>query len=65
MAKILNRGSTLAERNTAQKIFEGFVYIWKRDGLKVSTFGPILTPLFLLKIIKIEKKAVVRSNFSH
>ena len=28
----------------------------KRDGPKVSTFAPTLTPLFLLKMIKIEKK---------
>ena len=33
----------------------GFVYLWKRDGPKVGTFGPTLTPLFLLNMVNIEK----------
>ena len=36
-------------------MFEGFDDLWKRDEPKVSTFGPTLTPLFLLKLAKIEK----------
>ena len=28
---------------TVWRFFEGFVYLWKRDGPKVSTFGPTLT----------------------
>ena len=49
-----HRGSTLAHKNTAWKFFEGFVYLWKSDGPKVSTFGPTLTSLYLLKMAKIE-----------
>ena len=37
------------------KTFEGSEYLWKRNGPKVITFGPTLTPLFLLKVAKIEK----------
>ena len=35
------------------KNFEGFEYLWNRP--KISTFGPTLTPLFLLKMAEIEK----------
>ena len=60
-------------RNPHQRWYSGkqkhyLKIFWRilRDGPKVSTFGPTLTPLFLLKMIKIEKKqAVVRKNFSH
>ena len=44
IAKILTRVSTLANKNTGWKIFEGFEYLWKRDGPKGSTFGPTLIP---------------------
>ena len=37
-------------------MFERFDYLWKRDGPKVGTFGPILTPLSLLEMTKIKKK---------
>ena len=55
IADIFIRGSTLANKNTVWNFFEGFKYLWKRDGREISTFGPTLTPLFLLKMIKIEK----------
>ena len=37
-------------------MFERFDYLWKRDGPKVGTFGPILTPLSLLVMTQIKKK---------
>ena len=55
IAEIPTRGSTPANENTVWKAFEEFEYLWKRDGIKVSIFGPTLTPLFLLKMAKIEK----------
>ena len=45
---ILNRGSSLANKNNVWNIFEGFNYLWKRDGPQVSTFGTTMAPLFLL-----------------
>ena len=36
-------------------MFDGFKYLWKKVGPKVSIFGPTLTRLFLLKMAKIEK----------
>ena len=53
--RFFGRGSTLANKNTVWKILEGLVYLWKRDRLKVSTFGPTLTPLFPLNMAKIHK----------
>ena len=52
--RFFGRGSTLANKNTVWKIL-GLVYLWKRDRLKVSTFGPTLTPLFPLMMAKIDK----------
>ena len=45
----------LVNKNTVWKFFEGFEYLWKRNGPKISTSGPTLTPLFLLKMAKIKK----------
>ena len=53
IGKILNNGSTLANKNIVSNFFEGFFYLWKRDGPKVSTFAPTLTLLFLLKMAEI------------
>ena len=36
-------------------IFEGFEFLWKRDGPKLSIFRPTLTAGFALKIAEIEK----------
>ena len=55
IAAILTRVSTLANKNTVWKFFEEFEYLWKKEGRKISTLGPTLTPLFLLKMVKIEK----------
>ena len=49
IAKILTRGSTLAKITLFEKFFEGFLSIYGKWT------GPILTPLFLLKMAKIEK----------
>ena len=53
--RFFGRGSTLANKNTVWKILEGLVYLWKRHRLRVSTFGPTLTPLFPLNMAKIHK----------
>ena len=53
IGKILNSGGTLANKNIVSNFFEGFFYLWKRDGPKVSTFAPTLTLLFLLKMAEI------------
>ena len=45
----------LANKNIVWKLFEGFDFLWKRDGYKVCIFGPVLTSNFPLKIAKIEK----------
>ena len=42
--------------------FEGFEYLWKRGRPKVSTFGLALTPLFLLKMVKIKKSSREESS---
>ena len=55
IVEIFTRGSTVANKNKFWKAFEEFEYLWKRDGPKVSIFGPTLTHLFLLKMAKIEK----------
>ena len=49
IAKILSRGSTLAKITLFENFFEGFLSIYGKWT------GPILTPLFLLKMAKIEK----------
>ena len=55
IVEILTRGSTLANKNIVWKFLEGFEYLWKMDGPKVNIFGPTLSLLFLLKMVKIEK----------
>ena len=55
IAEILTRGSTVADKNKFWKYFEGFDCLLKWDGPKVSTFGPTLTHLYLLKMANIEK----------
>ena len=64
IAEILT--STLANKNIVSKIYEGFEFLWKRDGPKVSTFGSTLSPCFPLKMAENEQKqALVWKNFSH
>ena len=57
---------SLANKNTVwKKIFRVQLFM-EKGRTQSSTFGPTSTPLFLLKMAKIEKKsAVVRKNFSH
>ena len=44
IAEILTRGSTLANKNTILKKFEGIEFSLKRDGPKVCTFPPFVCP---------------------
>ena len=55
IAEILTRSSAVENKNTVWNFSEGFDYLWKRDGSNVTTFGPTLTHLFLLKMAKIKK----------
>ena len=57
IAEILNSGSTLANKNTVWKFFEGFDYLLKTDGLKVGPFSPTMTPLFFLTMVKTKKNS--------
>ena len=43
------------KKKFVSKFFEGFEFLWKRDGPKLSLFGPTLTARFALKIAEIEK----------
>ena len=52
IAKILIRGSTLANKNIEN--FEGLKLLWKRDGPKVSTFVPTLNSRLTLKMAEID-----------
>ena len=63
-AEILTSGSIPGNQNIVWNFFEGFEFLWKRDGPKVWNFGPTLNLCFPLKMAEIEKK-VVRKNFSH
>ena len=43
------------QKHCLKIFFEEFEFLWKRDGLKVCTFGPTLTPHFLLKKAEIKE----------
>ena len=54
-AEIFTKCSTLANKNIFWKFFEIFKFSWKRNGLKVCTFGPTLTVHFPQKMKEIKK----------
>ena len=48
-AKIFTTGSTQGNKNSALRVFKKLKFLQKWEIPRVCTFGPTLTPFFLLK----------------